>query len=290
MSDRLICGFEVHEAATLFPLITGPDFDALVEDIRANGQLDPVTLDAAERIIDGRNRARACERLGIKPKTTTYTGNDVVQFVVSHNLHRRHLTDSQRAMIAAKLARRAPGERRAIAEAKVPNPSYEGVPPSQAEASEMLQVSESSVQKARRVVTSGTPQLQALVEEGHAPVATAARVAVELSDDQQNAYVEKVRSGADPVKAAPPNLQQRKWDARRADAKPARDEFHKRTRHLDAEQIIENAVGTLEGIATALELVAGTTPTLDKEKRTAWLEALRGPLSAINTFKKELAS
>ncbi|MQA79522.1 MAG: hypothetical protein GEV10_13770 [Streptosporangiales bacterium] len=41
--------------------------------------------------------------------TRVYEG-DAVKFIVSHNVHRRHLTDAQRAMIAAKLAQRGGGK------------------------------------------------------------------------------------------------------------------------------------------------------------------------------------
>ena len=52
------------------------------------------------KILDGRNRYRACVELGIEPETTNYTGNDPVGFSLSLNLHRRHLTSDQRAAIA----------------------------------------------------------------------------------------------------------------------------------------------------------------------------------------------
>lgn len=282
-----IAGFTVHEAAELFPLITGPEFRALVDDISKNGQMEPVVLDSEGRIIDGRNRARACEALNIHPITKRYDGDNVLQFVVSHNLHRRHLTDSQRAMIAARLATRGPGMRREILEKSTL--SYDRVPPSVSEAAELLAVSTSSVAKAKTVQRDGTPELQSLVAEGRAPVATAARVALEMNAAEQNAYVATVRAGADPVKASPPDLASQRTAAARREANPQRDEFHRNTRHINPEQVIENAIGLLDGIASGLALVKGVTPTLDVEKRLAWLEALREPLSVINHFKKELA-
>jgi len=281
-----ICGFAVHEAAELFPLFDDAAFDALVADIRDNGQMEPIILDTEHRIIDGRNRARACERLNVRPVTKVYDGDNVLQFVVSHNLHRRHLTDSQRAMIGAKLATRSPGYRTEIAD----HFHMKVVPPTIEQVSEMLAVSKSSMAKARIVQRDGTESLQALVTEGRAPVTTAARVAVEMTDTEQDAYVDAVRGGADPVRTAPPDLDQQRHDRSRKDAKPSRDEFHRGTRHINPEHVIENAVGLLDGIATGLALVKGVTPTLDVEKRLAWLEALREPLSVINHFKKELAS
>ena len=52
-----------HEYAGLFPLLTGEEFDALVADIEKNGLIEPVWLYEG-KILDGRNRYRACLDLG----------------------------------------------------------------------------------------------------------------------------------------------------------------------------------------------------------------------------------
>ena len=103
---------EFHEVANIFPLMQGDEFDALKADIAANGLREPVWLHSDGRIIDGRNRYRACCELSIEPMYRTWDGGgSPVSFVVSLNLHRRHLTESQRAMIAAKLATMGQGAR-----------------------------------------------------------------------------------------------------------------------------------------------------------------------------------
>lgn len=278
----MIAGFEVHEAAELFPLITGPEFDALVADIKANGQMEPVVLDAANRIIDGRNRARACEVLNVRPLTKRYDGNDVVQFVVSHNLHRRHLTDSQRAMIAASLASRRPGPRPKVSEL----PSYEGNSPRVSDAAEMLSVSASSIQKARTVQREGTPELQALVAEGHAPVTTAARVAMEMTDEQQNEYVESVRAGADPVKAAPVAPNARAADPRLSMPQPAKFGGSRR-KHLG---IIDALLVVLAGAALALDEISDLDQSITAEEATRLTGDLSKQirtLSRVNQLIKE---
>ena len=90
-----------HPTASLFPLMQDAEFAELKADVAANGLLEPVWLHPDGSIVDGRNRHRACIELGIRPQFRTWSGEgSLVSFVVSMNLHRRHLTSSQRAVIA----------------------------------------------------------------------------------------------------------------------------------------------------------------------------------------------
>jgi hypothetical protein len=92
-----------HDAAGLFPLLYGADYEDLKSDIRTNGLREPLWTYQGQ-VIDGRNRARVCEDLGIDPATREWDGQgSLVAFIVSLNLHRRHLTSSQRAAVAAEM-------------------------------------------------------------------------------------------------------------------------------------------------------------------------------------------
>lgn len=91
-----------HALAELFPLLEGREFDELVADIRANGLREPIWMYQGQ-VLDGRNRCRACERLGQTPDTREYNGDDPLRFVLSLNLHRRHLTEGQKAVLALDL-------------------------------------------------------------------------------------------------------------------------------------------------------------------------------------------
>src|SRR3954452_5080563 len=100
-----------HPVAELFPLMRGSAFDELVADIAANGLREPIWLYDG-KIIDGRNRYAGCAKAGVEPQFRTWDGKGCLAgFVVSQNLHRRHLNESQRAMIAAGLATRGHGVR-----------------------------------------------------------------------------------------------------------------------------------------------------------------------------------
>lgn len=93
---------QVHPLADLFPPMGDDEFAALKADIAAHGQRVPIlTLDG--RIVDGRNRHRACLELGRPPIAALDGPDDPVAAAVSLNLLRRHLGDTQRAAVAAKL-------------------------------------------------------------------------------------------------------------------------------------------------------------------------------------------
>ena len=93
-----------HEVADIFPMMSGDEYDALKADIAQNGQREPIWLHPDGRIVDGRNRHRACVDLNIAPHFRTWDGTgSLVSLVVSLNLHRRHLTSGQKAIIAAEI-------------------------------------------------------------------------------------------------------------------------------------------------------------------------------------------
>ncbi|MCA9233818.1 MAG: ParB N-terminal domain-containing protein, partial [Planctomycetales bacterium] len=85
--------FLPHPAAEIFPI----DEDAistLADDIRQNGQHFPIELYEG-KVIDGRRRLLACRQARIVPEFTDIKTDDPVAYVLSLNLHRRHLTPSQ---------------------------------------------------------------------------------------------------------------------------------------------------------------------------------------------------
>ena len=91
-----------HEYADAFPMATDGEIQQMAADIKERGLLNPIiTLDG--RILDGRNRARACELADVTPDYTEYSGTDPLGDVVAWNLHRRQLTTSQRAEVARTL-------------------------------------------------------------------------------------------------------------------------------------------------------------------------------------------
>lgn len=115
---------EAHPYANDYPMMSEDEHKQLVESIKNKGQQDLIVIYEG-KILDGRNRYKACREIGIAPKLKGYIGSDPLGYVTTKNLHRRHLTDSQRAEIALKIAERLTDEenKKNAAEKPEPKPS-----------------------------------------------------------------------------------------------------------------------------------------------------------------------
>jgi hypothetical protein len=92
----------LHPACKLFPALGQDELRELADDIAANGLRNPIVMYQG-KLLDGRNRWDACELAGVEPRFTEFQGDDPIGWVVSQNLIRRHLTASQRAVVAFDL-------------------------------------------------------------------------------------------------------------------------------------------------------------------------------------------
>lgn len=98
---------KAHPAADLFPMMSEAELEELAADIRQRGQLEPIvvtTTGKEDLILDGRNRYEACHRVGVEPYLLTWEDElsptaSPTAFVLSKNLRRRHLNETQRAVI-----------------------------------------------------------------------------------------------------------------------------------------------------------------------------------------------
>ena len=159
---------ESHPLAELLPAMPEAEYAELLASIRENGQREPITLHRDGRTIDGRHRRRACAEAGIEPVTRTFDGPDsaILAYVLDLNLKRRHLNESQRAMIAAALATMPegrPANNRANLHGK-------------ATAAAMLKVSARSVASAKQVIAKAIPAIIEAVRSGQMPVSQADQV------------------------------------------------------------------------------------------------------------------
>lgn len=90
-----------HPYADKFPMLPDAELAELAESIRANGLRQPVVVTADDLILDGRNRAVACEMVGVEPETVVYEGDDLAEYVIDCNVTRRNMSTGARAMATA---------------------------------------------------------------------------------------------------------------------------------------------------------------------------------------------
>lgn len=179
---------KIHPVAELFPEMGQAEFGALVADIREHGQRDAIVVHDGS-ILDGRHRYKACRLIGIQPRTVDWDGKGTVEaFVVSKNLHRRHLNESQRAMIATQLATLKRGD------AKSQRRDAEISALSQTEAATLLNVSRDLVTDARRVLDEGTAEE---IEAARSGVAAVSSIAREIR--KKTPVVERKKKRAEPL-------------------------------------------------------------------------------------------
>lgn len=150
---------ENHPLAEIFPMIGNGELAELAEDIKKNGLKNPVVLFEG-KILDGRNRYRACEIAGVKPDFVEYAGSEPLQHIISLNLHRRHLSESQRAMVAAKITNLEPHRPPKNNSANLRTSQV-----SQPQAATLLNISERSVQAAKSIIKKA-PDKVAAIERG----------------------------------------------------------------------------------------------------------------------------
>ena len=189
---------EIHPAAKLFPMMDEESYQRLKEDIREHGQQEPVTFFQGY-LVDGRNRWRACEELGIECNSSEFdedTETDMYTFVISQNLHRRHLTTSQRTLVASRIATLKHGTNRFTTEVEGQNcPSIdEGrqncLPID--DAAKLLNVSPRSVRTGRQVVEKASADLIAAVESNAVSVSLAAKLIDECDDKREQSRLAKL--------------------------------------------------------------------------------------------------
>ena len=166
--------FEVHPVAAMIPEFPPEEYTNLRADIEANGVRFPVVV-CGRWLVDGRTRLRACRDLDIEPPVQELDeGTDVVEWIVSANVRRRHLSTSQRAALAAQLA------------------DGEGVTLDDAASS--LSVSRMSVARARAAREIESGKVQAALRNGTVTVGDAYRVR-DVDPMRLDAAVGAVRGG-----------------------------------------------------------------------------------------------
>lgn len=180
--------YEPHPAAELFPMMLGDQYEAFKEDIRKNGFQQDVTIYKGQ-ILDGRNRYKAAIELDMLDELPICEIDDDTDFnpyqwVISRNLHRRHLNESQRSIVGAKYARLKHGDNQHTMNEDGPI----GLSTIQ-EAANAVQVGTTTIKRAKTVLANGSQELIEAVEQGKVAVSKAAVVAKEVPKECQLNYI-----------------------------------------------------------------------------------------------------
>ena len=178
---------ENHPLANMFPMLSDDEQRELTADIKKNGQLEPIWLYEGN-VLDGRNRYKSCKELGNTPIIKEYTGNDPLAFVLSKNLHRRHLTTGQRSMVAAKIEQFQHGGSRKNQDANLHL--------DRKQVAKSLNVSPRSVANASKVRTKAVPEVAEAVEAGKLPVSVAAKLS-DAPPEEQREEIARIDQGED---------------------------------------------------------------------------------------------
>lgn len=182
---------EIHEAANIFP-IDDEHISDLAADIKKNGQKVAIELFEG-KIIDGRRRFKACQVAGIEPLTKNVLPEDPISYVLSLNLHRRHLNPSQLAMVGARAREiydREAKERQKVRKGNQAGATVENLPQldsgkARDAVGKAIGVSGKTIDHATRVLNQAVPEVVKAVDEGRMAVSTAAILAAEPEDKQR---------------------------------------------------------------------------------------------------------
>ena len=278
--------YQYHDVANVFPMMSESELDDLAADIKANGLQLPIWLFEG-KVIDGRNRLIACERAGVTPRVQTWPGpaSALVGFVVSLNLHRRHLSTGQRGIVAAQLANLDAG-RHSI-------PSYEVI--EQPDAAALLGVSTSTVQRGRKVIDRGVPELVAAVKAGTVTIGAAEQVA-KLPADKQRAIVENgsasrvaedMRHDRRGRRGGAPRPHGKENERRLQAVEGASQAVLRSLPQRSHARILNNAAQHFEGIILALAPIDGA-PLRDDLRASQWRDTFNRTIKVLRTIVSEL--
>ncbi len=161
----------VHPAAEYFPRMGPSDFSAFAEDVKKNGIMEPVIINAQRQVLDGRHRLEACRKAGIDSIPTRFFEGDetqIMDYVISANLARRHLRETERAIVAARFLEKVGGGAMTNGQVAL-----------------KFSVGARTVQRAKAVERDGCTVLKQLLEHGKLTLGTAAEIARLPKEEQE---------------------------------------------------------------------------------------------------------
>ena len=298
---------EPHPAAEFFPTLDSEAFAAFKADIAANGLLEPIWL-CEGKVLDGRNRLRACLELGITPSFREYTGDSPIAFAWSLNAERRHLSNGQRSAIGAEMlpALEAEAHARRVATLKRGQEI-----PVRSELDER-EDGRASIHAARIVGASATnigyakairerdPETFARVKSGELNVATAYRLMKAKTDippprnQPREVRIAEIRKLAQEgnrraqIAECLHLSEERVSELASAGEIVLPDAVLGRTPKIRAHHVIEETVSTLEGLALGLRAIDRVSFPCTAQEALEWVKSIDASLRVIHRVRKQL--
>lgn len=184
--------YEFHPFASVLPMMGQVELNELAADIQGNGLRAPITLFDG-KILDGRNRYKACGIARVEPRFRDFNGDgDPIDFIVSVNIKRRHLTASQKAMVVAKILDLPRGNPK-LKSAKTPtNPksAQNAELKTVHRAAEEIDVSPRTIGQAKQVLREATNETVEKVEQGKKSLAAAVKE-IKQTKEQKEKHLDK---------------------------------------------------------------------------------------------------
>lgn len=301
---------QAHPAAELFPLLSGDEYESFKADIAERGLIEPIWL-CEGKILDGRNRYRACNELGVEPKFLSYDGESPVAFAWSLNGKRRHLDKGQLAIIATKMLpplREEAKKRQLAALSGVPVMSREPADEPQnkhanmsvTKAAEIVGVGESLVQRAD-YLAKNAPEMLEKVQAGEATI-NGAYTKVRKNKPEpapkpsrsREARIEQIRVraaegylasqiGAEIGMSAPTV---RRYAA--AAGITLADKQLGHIRKIDARHVIETTVFGLEGNKIVFDTIRGGDWDITAQEAKEWHTSLGKSIKELHWLRNKL--
>ena len=266
--------YPLHPLCTLFPRLEGEAFDALVDDIRANGLREPIkVLDGM--ILDGGNRYRACIEAGVEPEFDEYCGDNAAAFVISRNLHRRHLTAAQRSAVVTAVAdfSKAHPAHRVAAHKEGDNSIHFSTVEDRAAAAEVS----TATQKKTERVHKADPELNAKVARGEVTLTEA------LAKTKPKKAKPKLKSKPQPDDGAPLETDADIIQNLRAELATMAETLAQVSAELDAYKLAQ------DGEAAAKEiLILQRKLQLSNQDRDRWMTTCGELRKEVSALKRKL--
>lgn len=243
--------YKRHDLSAIFPDMSDDEVQGLADDIAANGLRDPLVLYKG-KVLDGWHRYEACQIANVIPRTVEYKGTKPVDFVSSKNWHRRHMTESQRALAKVQLSKWAP-------EGRPGKTVSTDTVSTEAKMAQEAGVSRASISRAKVVETEGSKALKDAVKGGEVSLSKAEKIARAPKKEQKSLIMSPPPDA--PVYTKEDQLEDENAELRKALALKHTPDDEK----VSARELIDDLHGKIKVLEVKLRAVTLSRDTLQNE-------------------------